>query len=44
MEVIPVQQEGLEERLSIWQEVVDGLVLTCHLLGGGEVLLPWSLK
>ena len=44
MEVIPVQQEGLEECLSIGREVVDGLVLTSHLLRSGEVLLPWSLK
>ena len=44
MEVIPVQQEGHEKRLSIRREVVDGLVLTRHLLRSGEVLLPWSLK
>ena len=44
VEVIPFQQEGLEECLSIRREVVDGLVLTRHLLRSSEVLFPWSLK
>ena len=44
VEVPPVHQEGLEERLHIRREVLDGLVLTRYLLGSSEVFLPWNLK
>ena len=44
MEIPAVLQKGFEERFCIQGEVLDGLVLTCHLLGSGKILLSWSFK
>ena len=39
VEVPVVPQEGFEEHLCIWGEVLDGLVRARHLLGNAKILL-----